>query len=96
MTDFCGAKLLLARLDRIEDLLRSPDIPGQMQHAKDAALSISRSAPSGMVAELALQVVAALGAVNQFPEVAAYMVTLDTALRRLREALLGTARDKRE
>jgi len=49
-----------------------------------------------MVAELALQVVAALGAVNQFPEVAAYMVTLDTALRRLREALLGTARDKRE
>jgi hypothetical protein len=96
VTDFRQAKPLLARLDRIDELLRSPDVPGQMQHASDAALSISRSAPSGAVAELALQVVAALGAVTKFPEVAAYMVTLDTALKRLREALLGAEPDNGE
>jgi hypothetical protein len=80
-------KQLLARVERIEELLRSPDVPGQVRQAEALAVSISQSAPSGIIADLALQVVAALGAMNRFPEVAAYMVTLDTALRRLREAL---------
>jgi hypothetical protein len=79
---------LLLKVDRIAELLRSPDVPGQLDHAQAVAISISQAAPSGVIAELALQVLAALGAIGRFPEVAVYMVTLDTALRRLREALL--------
>ena len=87
-------KELLARLDRIEELLRSPDVPGQIHRAEAIAISISQGAPSGVIAEIALQVLAALGAIDRFPEMAAYMVSLDTMLRRLREALLATDHDK--
>jgi hypothetical protein len=87
-------KRLLARLDRIAELLHSPDIPEQMHRAKDVAISISQGAPSGVIAELALQLVAALGVIDRFPDVPAYMVTLDTALRRLRDALLATDHNK--
>jgi len=61
-----------------------------MQHAETLAITISQGAPSGAIAELALQLVAALGLMDRFPDVPAYMVTLDTALRRLRDALLAT------
>jgi hypothetical protein len=82
---------LLATLDRIADLLRSPDVPGQVSRAQALALAISQAAPSGAIAELALRVVAALGAISRFPEVSEYMVALNTALRRLREALLASS-----
>ena len=90
------AKNLLARLDRIAELLLSPEIPGQMHHAEAVAISICQSAPNGVIAEIALQLVAALGAIGRFPDEPAYMVTLDTALRRLREALLAAAHHKGE
>ena len=76
--------------------MRSPDVPGQMQHAETLAIAISQGAPSGAIAELALQLVAALGLMDRFPDVPAYMVTLDSALRRLRDALLATDHDKSE
>ncbi|HYL88485.1 MAG TPA: hypothetical protein VEU32_06925 [Burkholderiales bacterium] len=85
-----STKQLLASLDRIAALLRSPNVPGQIDHAEAVALSISQGAPSGVVAELALRVVAALGALNRFPDVPAYMVTVNTALRHLRDALRAT------
>src|SRR6185369_169208 len=62
-------KLLLSKLDRIAELLRSPNDPRQMREAKAAAVSISQTAPTGAFAGLALQLVAALGAVDQFPQV---------------------------
>jgi hypothetical protein len=87
-------KQILARLDLIAEVLRSPDIPGQIHRAEAVATSISQGAPNGAIAQLALQVVAALGAMDRFPDVPAYMVTLDTALRRLREAVEAADRSK--
>jgi hypothetical protein len=83
-------KRFLVSLDRIEEFLRSPDVPGQLHRAEAVAISISQGAPNGVTAGLALQLVAALGATDRFPDVPAYMVSLDTLLRRLREALLAS------
>ncbi len=90
------AKQFLARLDQIAQLLRSPDVPGQVHHAESLAISIAQGAPSGAIAELALQVVTALGSIDRFPEAPDYMVTLDTGLRRLREALAAEERNTGE
>ena len=84
MTD---ARRLLAKVNQIAELLLSPDVPGQVHHAQMLAISISQDAPSGAIADVALKVVAALGSIEQFPDAPEFMVALDTALRRLREAL---------
>ena len=85
---------LVARLDRIAELLLSPDVTGRMLQAQAVAASISQGAPNGAVAGLALQLVAALGAIAQYPHVPEYMVSLETVLRHLREALMATDRDE--
>jgi hypothetical protein len=91
-----NTKQLLAKLDRITELLRSPGVPAQMHDAEGVAVSISQSAPSGVIAELALRLVAVLGATARFPDMPAYMVTLDLSLRQLREALLAMDHNKSE
>jgi hypothetical protein len=85
-----NTKQLLARLEQVAELLRSPDVPEQLHRASALAISISQAAPSGMLAGLALQLVAAIGAVGQIPEVPVHMVSLNTLMRQLREALLAT------
>lgn len=81
------ARRLLAKVNQIAELLLSPDVPGQMHHAQMLAVSISQDAPSGVIAEVALKVVAALGTVERFPDAPEFMVVLDTALRSLRAVL---------
>lgn len=85
---------LLAKVNQIGELLRSPNVPGQVHHAEMLAISVSQGAPSGAIADLALQIVTALGAIERYPEAPEYMVALDTALRRLREALGAVERGK--
>ena len=72
------ARLLLAKVNQIGELLLSPDVPGQVHHAQMLAMSISQGAPSGVIAELALKVMAALGSVERFPDAPEFMVVLDT------------------
>ena len=58
------ARRTLAKVNQIAELLLSPDLPGQLHHARMLAVSVSQDAPSGAIAEVALKVVAALGAAD--------------------------------
>ena len=71
----------------IEALLASCAEADRLERAKRLALDIARSAPSGMVASLALQVVAALGCFEKYPHVEPYSTALLLALHKLTSAV---------
>jgi hypothetical protein len=79
---------LIALLDEVEEMLRPPLIPSQVQRAKDAAVFIARHTPDGRTANLAMQLMSALHESRGYEDVpGGYRM----ALARLRAALQHVA-----
>lgn len=55
-----GSEALRARFAEVEELLKPPLVPAQVERAKVAAVWIARHAPHGRVANLAMQLMSAL------------------------------------
>jgi hypothetical protein len=79
---------LLDVLDQVDQMLKPPLVPAQLERAKSAALFIARRAPQGRVANLAMQLMSAL---HESPALADVPGSYRMALARLRAALEETA-----
>jgi hypothetical protein len=75
---------LVKLLDEVDEMLKPPLIPAQVERAKSAALFIARRAPQGRVANLAMQLMSAL---HESPALADVPGSYRMALARLRAAL---------
>lgn len=79
---------LLSRLKEIEDLIRVPGLIGHSASARSLAMSIARQAPTEGVANLAVQLTAAVDALEEHElPLSASNIDLSKTLWRLRLAL---------
>lgn len=81
-----GADVLRARFAEIEELLRGPLLPAQVERAKAGAVWIARHAAQGRVANLAMQLMSALHETRGTDEMpGGYRMTLARLRAALRE-----------
>jgi hypothetical protein len=83
-----NGEALRARLAEVEDLLKPPLLPAQVERAKAGAVWIARHAPQGRVANLAMQLISALHESRGIDEIPG---GFRMALARLRTLLEETA-----
>ena len=56
---------LFSRVKQIEDLVRVPSVIGHFASAQSLAMSIARQAPTGGIANLAMQLIAEVNALKE-------------------------------
>ncbi len=79
--------VLTDEVRQIETLLASCAEADRLERARRLALEVARTAPSGAVASLAIQVAAAVGCVEKYPHAEAYGTALLVALHKLASAV---------
>ena len=81
------ANELMLRLTELEALMQAPMVDGHLKMAEGLAMYIARSAPSGQIANLAMQVMSDLIEVRTRPEAdGSIQKTLSQLRTALREA----------
>lgn len=80
---------LMVRLSELEALRRVPMTSGKLELAEGLVMYIARSAPSGQIANLSMQVMSALNEIRSKPGA---NETLEKTLSQLRTSLSEAAR----